>query len=202
MLKKYADVSTVEERDQALDNIYTQVELLADMVSDVMTLSRSESEGLSLEPDDVDLITYCRDVVEEFQFNYHKSHNIIFECDQPIIRIALDRKLLRRALTNLLSNAIKYSIRGGIVRFDLSRDGDAALIQVTDSGIGIPEQDQPRLFEPFHRASNAEKMNVPGTGLGLAITKQIVELHGGRIDFISVPDEGTTFSIWLPATPR
>lgn len=201
MLKKYGEVSTEEERQQALDNIKTQVDLLSEMVADVMTLSQSESNMLDLDANDVDLITYCRDVLEEFQFNYHKTHRVEFECEEINLRMALDRKLLRRALTNLLSNAIKYSPEGGEVRFYLGRDGDTAIIRVSDSGIGIPPADQPHIFTPFHRAKNAER-DFQGTGLGLAITKQIVELHGGSIRFESVPDTGTTFTLDLPLHQR
>ncbi|MCA9891696.1 MAG: PAS domain S-box protein [Anaerolineae bacterium] len=197
MLKKYGKVSTEEERDQALDNIKMQVDLLSEMVADVMTLSQSESKMLDLDPDDVDLITYCRDILEEFQFNYHKTHNVEFECEEINLRIALDRKLLRRALTNLLTNAIKYSPKGGEVCFYLGKENGMAIIRVTDSGIGIPEADQQHIFTPFHRAENAER-DFPGTGLGLAITKQIIELHGGLIGFESFPGSGTTFTIQLP----
>lgn len=196
MLKKYGQVSTEEEKNQALDNIRTQVHYLTDMVADVMTLSRSESEGLELEPEDLDLITYCRDVVEEFQFNYHKTHQVEFDCPDTNIRAMIDRKMLRRAFTNLLSNALKYSPEGGVVRFYMYRQGDEAVIQVSDEGIGIPPEDLPRLFQPFHRARNVS--NLPGTGLGLPITKQVVELHSGRISVQTEIGKGTQFTIHLP----
>lgn len=196
MLKKYAAVSTPEERSQALDNIRAQVDYLSEMVSDVMTLSRFEADGFQINAEDADLITYCRDVVEEFQFNYHKTHRVEFECPERVLIAPIDRKLLRRALTNLLSNAIKYSPNGGRVLFRLEKLNNNALISVTDSGIGIPEEDQKRLFEPFHRASNVD--HLPGTGLGLPVTRQMVELHKGKIQFMSRPGVGTTFLIYLP----
>ncbi|MCU0512631.1 MAG: ATP-binding protein [Anaerolineae bacterium] len=195
MLKKYGAVSTPEEKDQALENIHTQVDYLADMVTDVLTLSRSESEGLAALLEDADLITYCRDIVEEFQFQYHRTHTIEFECSERTLRTPLDRKLLRRAFTNLLSNAVKYTPQGGSVIFRLTRVGEDAVIEVSDSGIGIPLEDQPRLFEPFHRARNAS--NIPGTGLGLPITRQAVELHRGSIHY-TTGSSGTTFRIRLP----
>jgi signal transduction histidine kinase len=195
MLHKYGTVSTEEERQQALDNIHTQVGYLADMVTDVSTLSRSESKGFAPMLEDTDLITYCRDVVEEFQFNYIRTHQIEFECDERVLRVPIDRKLLRRALTNLLSNAIKYSPQGGFVGFTLARHGKSAVIKVSDNGIGIPPEDHAHLFEPFHRARNAS--TIPGTGLGLPITRQAVELHGGSISFVT-GSSGTTFTIRLP----
>lgn len=198
MLKKYSDVSTEEENDQALDNIHVQVQHLRDMVKDVMTLSRSEAEGLTIAPEAVDLITYCRDVIEEFQFGYHRTHHVEFVCQENRVEAQVDRRMLRRAFTNLISNAIKYSPDGGSVIFSLAVDQalDIAIIEVQDSGIGIPEDDLPRLFEPFHRAANVDTL--PGTGLGLPIAKQTVELHGGTINVLSELDEGTTFVIHLP----
>jgi PAS domain S-box-containing protein len=198
MLKKYSHISTPEENEQALENIQQQVGHLRDMVKDVMTLSRSEAEGLSIDPGEADLITYCADVVEEFQFAYQKTHNVEFICEETAIRAQIDRRMLRRVLTNLLSNAIKYSPQGGNVIFALSilPDQPFAQISVQDSGIGIPEADISRLFEPFHRGANVDSL--PGTGLGLAIVKQIVDLHGGSIEVDSTIGKGTTFYIQLP----
>lgn len=196
MLKKYAAVSTPEERAQALENIRSQVAFLSEMVSDVMTLSRFEGDGYQIHTEDSDLITYCRDVVEEFQFNYAATHQVEFECEESTLRAPIDRKLLRGALTNLLSNAIKYSPRGGLVLFRLSVSEEWALIHISDSGIGIPVHDQDYLFEPFHRAANVD--DLPGTGLGLPVTKQMIELHKGSITFESQQGIGTTFEVRLP----
>jgi PAS domain S-box-containing protein len=196
-LKKYGEIYTPDEREYALDEIYNQSQHLGAMVEDVMTLSRAEMNAFNLELEDVDFITYCRDVVEEFQFAYHKTHRIEFECDLTKLRAQIDRKLMRRPLTNLLSNAIKYSPEGGKVVFYLGMENGQIVVRIQDSGIGIPEEDQARLFEPFHRASNVGTL--PGTGLGLPITKQTVELHDGKLDFISNP-QGTTFTISLPLT--
>lgn len=196
ILKKYGAVSTPEERTQALDNIRQQVDYLSEMISDVMTLSRFEADGFQINAEDCDLITYCRDVVEEFQFNYHKTHQVEFICHEQRLIAPIDKKLLRRALTNLLSNAIKYSPAGSRVTFTLQRDQHSVVMSVADQGIGIPPADMPRLFEPFHRASNAE--TIPGTGLGLPVTRQMVELHHGTITCQSTLGVGTTFTIRLP----
>jgi len=196
MLKKYGSISTEEEREQALDNIHVQVDLLKEMIGDVLTLSRGDSEGFQIAAESCDMITYCRDVLEEFQFHYHHSHRVEFACEAHQLRAEIDRKLLRRALTNLISNAIKYSPQGGLVLFHLSQEGDELVMSISDEGIGIPPEDQARLFEPFHRARNTD--NIPGTGLGLAITRQMVELHNGTLHFSSRVGVGTNFVIRLP----
>ena len=97
---------------------------------------------------------------------------------------------------NLLTNAVKYSPSGSTVDVNLSCTAKQATLRVRDEGIGIPEEDQPRLFEAFHRAANVGL--VSGTGLGLAITKRAVEAHKGTIDFESTVGRGTTFIVTFP----
>ncbi len=113
--------------------------------------------------------------------------------------VHMDERLLRHILNNLLSNAVKYSPQGSEVSLSLSRRDEQAVIEIQDRGIGIPVQDQPRLFDSFHRASNVE--NRPGTGLGLSIVKKSVELHGGEISLASAPGAGTRFTVVLPLRP-
>lgn len=196
MLKRYGDRASEEEKAQYLDNITVQVEHLNEMVSDVLTLSKSERAELGFTPEPTDLITYCRNIVEAFQLNHYHTHNIEFDCPNYAITAEFDKKLLRRALTNLIGNAIKYSPNGGTILFKLWTNGAYASIEVIDSGIGIPTEDNEYLFSAFHRASNVE--GLPGTGLGLAITKQIIDLHDGQINFESEAAVGTIFTIHLP----
>jgi signal transduction histidine kinase len=108
----------------------------------------------------------------------------------------MDKKLLRQLLSNLLLNAIKYSPSGGTVQFELASQGDKAIFQIQDQGIGIPREDQPRLFEFFHRAKNVGA--IAGTGLGLAIVKKCVDSHDGHITLNSEVGVGTRFTITLP----
>ncbi len=110
--------------------------------------------------------------------------------------MSLDEKILRHILINLLSNAIKYSPGGGEIRLQLSRSEGEVTLRISDQGIGIPVEDQARIFEVFHRASNAESF--AGTGLGLAIVKSNVEAHGGTIMFDSNQGQGTVFTVRLP----
>lgn len=196
MLRQYGDKASEEERLQYLDSIRTQVEHLTDILGDVMTVSRGDSGEAEFSPEIVDLITYCRDIVEQFQISYIKTHVIAFKCNRSVIKAPVDRKLLRRALTNLLSNAIKYSPDGSMVRFTLAALDGEAVITIQDQGIGITDEDMERLFEPFHRGRNVE--TVPGTGLGLTIVQQAVRAHGGTIAVESKVGKGTTFKLTLP----
>jgi len=108
-----------------------------------------------------------------------------------------DRGDVDRVLTNLVGNALKYTRRGE-VRLRLEREDDHARIVVADTGIGIPDEAQPHLFEEFYRASNAKALEEEGTGLGLAIVRDLVNRLDGRITVESVEKEGTTFAVTLP----
>ncbi|HVF13032.1 MAG TPA: ATP-binding protein, partial [Acidimicrobiales bacterium] len=113
--------------------------------------------------------------------------------------VTADAEQLDRVLINLLSNAIKFTPDGGRVSVTVRRRGDAVEVVVADTGIGIPPDEQPRVFERFFRSSNAQEMAVAGTGLGLVIVKGIVELHGGEVTLVSTPGIGTEVTISLPA---
>ncbi len=198
-LKHYADRATPDEKNEAIVAIEAQVKYLAEIVDDVTTLSKTEFMGEELNRETYDLETYLRDIIEELEWVHHKTHRLIYTGVERRVEGHFDRKLLRRAITNLLSNAIKYSPLGGDVCVELTVEGSLATIKVSDSGIGIPPEDLPRLFEAFHRAENVGTL--PGTGLGLAIARQAVELHGGTISVQSQVGVGTTFTITLPLLP-
>ena len=200
MLLKYGDRATEAEKRESLEAIAAQVRNLSELVSDVMTISKTDFMGETLNAETLDLETYLRDILEELSLNQQRTHRLVFSGLNRRVEARVDRKLLRRALVNLLNNAIKYSPAGGEVRLTLALAGGEAVIRVSDQGIGIPPEDLPRLFEPFHRAANVE--GLPGTGLGLVIAKQAVEMHGGSISVESALGRGTTFTVRLPLAGR
>ena len=196
LLANYSEQATAEERQHYLDNIRQQVANLSEIVSDVVDLSKSTPAELDFSPARRDLITLCRDIVESFQLVHHQTHTFVFHSPQAEILAEFDEKHLRRALSNLVANAVKYSPAGGEIRVEARLDDQAALVSVSDQGIGIPADDAGYLFMAFHRAGNVG--SVPGSGLGLAIAKQAIDLHGGAIAFTSEVDIGTTFQVRLP----
>jgi signal transduction histidine kinase len=196
MLRKYGDRSTEEEKQDALEAIEMQVRHLSEMVKDVLTISKTEFLAQELNREVYDLETYLRDILEELARTHSKTHRMIFAGLNRRIEAQIDRKLLRHAFINLLTNAIKYSPSETEIYLRLSKDGQEAIIEISDQGIGIPEEDLPRLFDAFHRAGNVEQYQ--GTGLGLAIAKQAIDLHGGSISVQSRLGAGTTFAVRLP----
>lgn len=196
MLRQYGDRATEAEKRESYDAIDQQVEYLTELVNDVMAISRTDFSGTELNLELVDLVTYCRDVIEELQLAYRMQCCLDYVGPDNRLEARIDKKLMRRALTNLLSNSIKYSGPDSPVTLELNHQNSDAIITIRDHGIGIPPEDLKHMFEPFHRASNVGK--IAGTGLGLAITKQAVDLHGGTIVAESTVNVGTTFTINLP----
>jgi len=127
-----------------------------------------------------------------------KSIDLNYEMAAPIDEIYGEPVLIEEAITNLLLNALKYTPEKGTVMLSAKDHGDSILIQVRDTGIGIPENEIGKIFEEFYRASNARKLERDGTGLGLSIVKQITERHGGKVWVENNPTGGSTFSFTLP----
>ena len=200
LLARYSERASAEEKQEYLDNIRQQVAHLNEIVSDVLSLSKSQAADLDFNPARHDLLTLCRDIIESYQLDHCTRHQFVFRCVQPELVAEYDERLLRRALSNLVGNAVKYSPAGGRIELALSRQGDAARITVSDEGIGIPPEDLDSLFTAFCRASNVS--HFPGTGLGLAVAKQALDLHGGDISVRSTVDVGTTFEVILPLPLR
>ncbi|MCX7597231.1 MAG: ATP-binding protein, partial [Fischerella sp.] len=118
--------------------------------------------------------------------------------DQQRDRFSADVRRVEQILWNLLTNAIKFTPEGGNVTLRLWVEDDTAVFQVEDTGIGIPSEQLPLLFEKFHQLDTPYRRRYEGTGLGLALTKQLVELHRGRIEVESTVGVGSVFTVWLP----
>jgi PAS domain S-box-containing protein len=199
LLEHYSESLSPAEKLNLLQTIQSSAKRMSEMIDDVLTLGRAESGVLKLNPSSLNLSELCNKVVSEFRIAQGKQHVITLDDRFDRAEAYMDERLLRHILNNLLSNAVKYSPPGSEVTLSLARREDQAAIEIQDRGIGIPEEDQPRMFESFHRASNVE--NRPGTGLGLAIVKKAVELHGGEISLTSAVGSGTRFTVMLPLRP-
>ncbi|HYU69171.1 MAG TPA: ATP-binding protein [Burkholderiales bacterium] len=199
LLEHYSESLSPAEKVNLLQTIQSSAKRMKEMIDDVLTLGRAESGVLKLNLGPTNLRELCRRVVSEFRIAQGSQHIITLDDRFDRLEAHMDERLLRHILNNLLSNAVKYSPPGSEVTFSLARRGEQAAIEIRDRGIGIPLEDQPRMFESFHRASNVE--NRPGTGLGLAIVKKAVELHGGEISLSSAVGSGTRFTVMLPLRP-
>lgn len=183
------------ERQEHLAKISESVKRMAAMMEEMLVLSRIDSGRSDFKPEPLALGELCRRVVDELRSadaGAPKLH-VATEAEEPALA---DEHLVRHILANLLTNAHKYSPRGAPVHLSLTRDGADAIFTVRDEGIGIPDEDRPRLFQAFHRGSNVGQ--VGGTGLGLVIVRRACELHGGSVSVESRAGAGTTFTVRLP----
>jgi signal transduction histidine kinase len=199
LLEHYSESLSPAEKLNLLQTIQGSAKRMSEMIDDVLTLGRAESGVLRLNLGPTNLRELCGRVVSEFRIAQGRQHVITLDDRFDRLEAYMDERLLRHILNNLLSNAVKYSPPGSEVTLSLARRDEQATIEIQDRGIGIPLEDQPRMFESFHRASNVE--NRPGTGLGLAIVKKAVELHGGEISLSSAVGSGTRFTVMLPLRP-
>jgi len=193
------DESLGEEPRTYLEVVQRNSDRLLRLVNDLLFVARLEAGELDLHPQEMDVAAIVRQSIEEARPRA-AGKSIELGCEvQSVPPIDADKGRMFQLLDNLVSNAIKFTPEGGRVDVRvLVRDGRVR-IEVADTGIGISEEDQRRLFQRFFRAETATARHIPGTGLGLYISSAIATAHGGSIDVESRPGEGTTFCVELPA---
>jgi signal transduction histidine kinase len=171
---------------------------LLELVSDLLFLAQVEAGKLAIEREPLDLGRVVKECVEGVS-PVSRSKGIELEAHvDDVPELDGDRARLAQMLDNLVSNALKFTPEGGRVGVRLRADGETAVLEVEDTGLGIPAGEQERLFERFFRSSTAAAKAIPGTGLGLTITKAIVERHGGSIEVESAENVGTVVRVELP----
>jgi len=196
VLKQYWKQLDHEQIEQRIDKIINQGTHLTGIVNKVFEISKFQEGKTSLSPVEVDLVDMLKTIVKGFNLQIEFENRITFFTPVNSLPVVLDQKLIIQAVNNLISNALRYSASDALVQVKLMINGKEIQVQVIDSGIGIPREDQKHLFQPFFRAANTG--NIPGNGLGLNIAKESVLLHGGKIKFCSKPGNRTTFIICLP----
>ncbi|WP_341903481.1 7TM diverse intracellular signaling domain-containing protein [Polaromonas sp. YR568] len=197
LLRHYGNRLPEPEKLEILDSIAGGVQRMTRMLDRVLLLGKADAQLLEFEPRQVELRGLCQEWLEEARMQQPDSLcELELDYTSSVQSGLFDDRLLRHIFGNLLSNAVKYSPLGGTVRLSVFDEGSEVVMEVSDQGIGIPEEEIPHLFESFHRASNVG--GIQGTGLGLAIVKNAVECHGGRIAVRSAAGEGSTFSVRLP----
>lgn len=196
LIQRYAERWPKEKVDEHFDRIRSSILNLTKLMDDVIQINRSESGKITFKPELTDVKKLCKAVIEKSSIYMTELHKFEFhfECKQNIFN--LDGQQTELILINLLSNAFKYSPNGGMVELVVESIDKKIFFTVKDSGIGIPEEDLPRLFEPFHRALNVE--DIRGTGLGLSIVKNSVDTCGGKINVESKLLHGSTFYVEIP----
>ncbi|MGK5112562.1 SpoIIE family protein phosphatase [Geodermatophilus sp. CPCC 205506] len=171
---------------------------LGKLVNTLLDFSRIQAGRIDARFEPVDLAATTAELASVFRSAVTRAGlDFTVDCAPLGEPVHIDREMWEKVVLNLLSNALKFTFTGGIA-VRLERDGGVALLQVSDTGTGIPPEELPRLFERFHRVAHARGRSGEGSGIGLAMVRELVGLHGGSIDVESTPGNGTTFTVSLP----
>lgn len=198
MLESVGDRLSSAQKNQKFQIINDQIRRLTKLMEEIVLASRSEAGQLSFMPVSIAIGEMVKHTVYNFQETTGLNNQLRLESSVDDLLIEADELLLSQILNNLISNAIKYNSPDGLVTVKLSRLADHLRLEIIDEGIGIPEEDQPGLFDAFYRAGNVGQ--IQGTGLGLMVTRSAVIQHGGSISFTSREGEGTSFVVLMPIT--
>jgi|GEM_PF-5620388 len=201
LLQTAADKVSAEQRGEMTEVIMRHCRRLDRMVSELLDVSRLQAgRGITLRREAANLAELCQRVLDDQKtaLRYSQKIELKFECcEQPLLAY-IDPDRMEQVIINLVSNAVKYSPQGGTVTLSLCKEADTITLSVTDTGMGMSEEQMGQLFQRFYRTPDAIARGIKGTGLGLYLVKQLVEAHEGRIDVTSRAGRGTTFSVTLP----
>lgn len=194
-----------EDQKQFVDTAYAAVKNSLNTVNSLLDVSKIEEGKFGYEYQTVPLLTFLDDIIKQ-AYDLGKQYEIavFFDRPQEDCRVRIDAQKLSMVFYNLLDNAIKYNVEHGQVTVSvvIHKDDNKVLVQIVDTGIGIPPEQLDKLFSKFFRADNAVKTVADGNGLGLYIARNIVRNHGGDITVTSELNRGTTFIVSLPLAPR
>ena len=188
------------KKDQArfLNIAKRNIDRLSRLINDVLDFQRLDAGKMTFHMQEGAIDRTVEDAYNTMQpFAAKRGIHLTVEIEPGLPPVEFDSDRIVQVITNLISNGIKFTPEGGDIRVRVHRRGEHVLIQVSDTGLGIPPEALPRVFERFYRVSRPGK-EIQGTGLGLPIVSRIVTGHGGRIDVESEPNKGTTFTVWLP----
>ena len=195
---------TPDQYREAMINAMEDIEKLSSIVRALLLLSQAESGQLVLQKAPLELGEVVTDLVDQFQIPAEEKDVRLTASIDSCAPVDADRTQIERLLSNLLSNAVKYTPKGGTVRVIVgpAREAGWTKLSVEDTGVGIPAENLPHIFDRFYRVRNAQTNSIQGLGLGLSFVAWIVEAHGGRIDVASNSGEGTRFTVLLPSGPE
>jgi len=188
-------------RCKCLNVINSESRRLERIVKDLLSTAEIEAGSFTIQRDDVHLDELFTELAADYEAQAaEKKIDLKFNLPPKLPVIQADRDMVVLALHNLISNALKYTPTGGSVQINVEADENQLHVDVVDTGIGIDEADQQRLFEKFYRAQDKRIASITGSGLGLALAREVVRLHGGDINVQSKIDEGSTFSMTIPGS--
>lgn len=190
------DMKPAELKDRLL-KIQSHAEHLSSLLEDVLTIGKTgaNTNRIKANVSAVDLRDFLERIIDEVQTNTHHTHRVALKFPTPLFYLHSDENLLRNVFVNLLTNAIKFSPGKQVVDVEVAKTTQEVEVRIRDYGLGISEDDLPKIFEPFHRGQNAQ--SIKGTGLGLPIVRKALDTLGGDVAVESKPGAGTLFTVKL-----
>jgi signal transduction histidine kinase len=182
--------------EKHVNNVLSEVDHLSELIDEVLTVGKIESNSLTCKKEAIDLHSFLLKIINSVHSIQNDGRSVTVNSLGIAQPLMADTLLLSHILNNLLSNAFKYSKGKNQPIVTILYEKDDLQIRVKDFGVGIPFDEQGKIFQAFFRAENVHQL--PGTGLGMFITKSFIDLHGGQISFKSIPEKGTEFTIWIP----
>lgn len=198
LLWHYMERMSLTQRQDHFQRVQDEVQNVTEILKSISFILHTQTQQHSLEMKACDLKRICEDTLQHLLEHRGSQHPIQLIAEGDLRLLPAEEHLIQRMISHLVSNAIKFSAIESPICLELQRQGQEIMLRLSDQGIGIPERDQPRLYEPFFRGSNVGESS--GMGLGLTLIKHVVELHNGRIVIDSAVERGTTVTIHLPTT--
>ena len=194
-----AGVLTAEQQQECLENIHASGKHLLELVNDVLDLSKIEAGRMELQYERFRVLNAFKEVRNVIKsLSSQRELEFTDEINPEDLEVRADKSKVKQVMYNLLSNAIKFTPVGGSIWVKAHASNGDLVVSVGDTGIGIPDEHQERIFGEFYQVDNPSTRNLQGTGLGLSLTRRIVQLHGGALWVESEPGKGSTFSFRLP----
>ena len=187
-----------ELRGEFMQDMNHEIDRLTNVVTDLLTLTQTDSHQSPLQIERVDLSALVEDALHLLRPAADKRDQALNAVIAPSLIVECDPGKMRQIVTNLVDNALKYTADGGEITVELTDQGETVALAVTDNGVGIPDDDQSHIFDRFYRVDKARSRATGGTGLGLSIVRQMVTMHGGEITVASKPGQGSSFTVTLP----
>lgn len=187
-----------EEQTSAIQTIRKSAEELTEFITNILDLSRVESQQIKLNLQPKDINSVLEDVIAKSQYLADQKNIQVITELEPLFTVKVDSELMRQVFSNLVENAIKYSPEGTKVLVSTEEVNGMIIVQVADQGIGITEREIKNIFTKFYRTKSVKNSQIKGSGLGLYLAKYFIELHKGRINVESIPQQGSTFTVEIP----
>ncbi len=203
LLSKFRKGNFTEKQRKSIENINEMGTKMARLVNDLLDVARIDQGRLIIKKRSADMAAIAREILTELS-SIAKARDIemVFDSGKKIPNVFVDPEKLKMVVENLLSNSIKYTINHGKIEIKLCKKNGFVIFSIKDNGVGIPVEQQNRIFDKFFRSDNIVKYQTEGTGLGLYIAKNIVEQMGGKIWFESVENLGSIFSFSVPISKK